>query len=164
MQYRLMKNLLPAGTVAAAALLTACATAKPVPDSERDTAGTYDAVWRVSILDATTTRQPFGNWIMNCEDMAWEFNVQVNGGVMKTVLDDTEHTANVDTEGNFMMVIPTPHTSSANPSAAGSIQRGAITLFVSGDLDGESPSGNYRAGIEEFANNGCRTKVAFERL
>ena len=139
----------------------ACATSAVVPDSERDTSGQFDGNWLVSVLDTPNTQQAFSNWILNCEDMAWEFPVVIENGQMTTNLDGIVSTANVDGEGNFLLVAPTGSQTSESAGSAASIKRGEVTLFVSGNLTGDQPAGDYRAGVKEFANNGCRTKARF---
>lgn len=152
------------GATAAFILLSGCVTASnPVPDNQRNTSGKFDAIWLIDVLDTPNTRQRFGNWVIPCDDMAWTLRVQVTDGVMRTVLDGTEHRANVDDSGRFELVVPTEFKVSESVQSAQTIQRGQITLFISGNLSGDAPSGTYRQGIEEFANNGCRTKAKFTR-
>lgn len=70
-------SLLIASSMVLPALLNACATSSGVvPDSERDTSGKFDGAWIIEVLETANTQQTFGNWILNCEDMAWEFASQ----------------------------------------------------------------------------------------
>ncbi len=147
--------------LAAGFVISACATSGLVPDSERDTSGAYDGQWLVEVLDTPNTRQTFGRWILNCEGMAWQFPVVVSNGEISATIDGILSTANVDSDGNFLLVAATVAASSEKAGSAASIQQGEITLFISGDLDGEQPSGTFRSGVKQFANNGCRTKARF---
>ncbi len=64
--------------MALAAFLAGC-TAKHIDPADRDTSGTYDGVWVVSVDSPKAARVPMpGNIIMHCDWEPYEFNLTVN--------------------------------------------------------------------------------------
>ncbi len=145
--------------------LQGCASTvlRQVSESDKDQTGQYDGNWKGTIKSTASTQSLGGNWTMSCADRAGTSlgTFSVNGGVA-TIGESQLITAFVNQSGKFRFEIPIAEVAAASGTSDATISNGKMTILLYGSL--ENGTGKYTQGIAEFANNGCTSKVAYERV
>lgn len=140
--------------------LTACTDTvrQPLTESERDIRGVYDGRWIAHVSKPAKT-QHVAQWVFTCPGEAYDLPFIVRGGRLQ--LADGETWVNRD--GKFRLEVPSDRKLKESAGSGDSISRGQVTIILQGSLAGNSPSGYITAGVEQFGNNGCSSKVRYER-
>jgi len=150
--------------LAAILVLSGCANtvSREVADNNRDTSGRYDGTWMVVILPAASI-QTIEQWRFQCDGMEGQFPVDVRDGKLFAAKDgDGFHQTNVSRKGKFRLNMPTADMFQESARSSASIYASDVTYIVQGSLAGKQPSGYLTAGVAQFGNNGCTTKLQFE--
>ncbi|MEM7258951.1 MAG: hypothetical protein AAF404_16360 [Pseudomonadota bacterium] len=166
MQTTKTKSFLTA-VILGTALLNGCSSVvvKPVSESNKNTSGTYDGRWVATITNTAGTQYGPGNWQFTCADQTGKRVgiVSVADGKAQLSWDeDGKNSTYVGDNGKFRFEVSTGVVAAAGGTSDSSIGNGAMTLLIYGSL--QSGKGNYTAGIAEFGNAGCTSKVKFTRM
>ena len=144
-------------------LIQGCASGivRPVAETDEDPAGSFDGIWQVVINKAPGIQYGPGNWTLNCNGAESEMRLAVQDSVIRMGFESRYHDAYVNQSGKFRFEIPLLQTAEASGTSDGSLDRGDMTLIVSGSL--QEGSGFLTWGIAEFANNGCTSRLDTSR-
>lgn len=140
-------------------LLVACASTKPVPETERDTSGAYDGVWSGFVAAPTATRVTLpGNWYMRCDWQPFEFSLQVTDGMVQVA--DLVDLTPISTDGRFRLDVIISAAGMDQGVMAGN---GKFVDRFAGRLQVDTGSGSYLRYISSIGVHGCSTRIHFER-
>ncbi len=146
-------------------VLQGCASTvlKQVSESNRDETGQYDGNWKGTIKSTASKQSLGGNWTLTCGDRAGTNLgiISVVDGVA-TIGKRNISTAFVNQSGKFRFEIPIEEVAAASGTSDATISNGKMTILMYGSL--ESGTGKYTLGIAQFGNNGCSSKVVYERV
>ncbi len=146
--------------------LQGCASTvlKPVAESNRDVAGSFNGSYQGIVTNTALVQQAQGNWQFNCHDITGK-NVgviSVVDGIATLGEEEGTPTAFVSKNGKFRFEIPLQEVAAAAGTSDATISNGNITIILYGSLDKGAGSMTY--GIAEFANNGCTSKVEYKKI
>ena len=138
---------------------------RPVSESSKDAAGTFNGQWSARVVSTATSQHGPGGWTLTCPDRAGTdlgiISVE-NGTASVAAGKDNKMSTYVSDSGRFRFEIPTGVVMAASGTSDSSLSNGDITLIMHGSLS--SGKGLYTVGIAEFSNSGCTSKVAFSKL
>lgn len=141
--------------------IAACAGGEVKPD-DRDKTGSFDGAYKAKI--ATTPAQfRVQNWRITCWDMAGDMNVNVKDGTARVGWNGYTWTGHVSKNGTFKIVAPARTKASTKTSNKGSLRK-EMNYVVSGNLRDNKMTGRLTHGYQEFANQGCNSKVSFDKV
>lgn len=151
------------GLSIALVLLSGCA-AKAVSDANRDTTGSFDGEWQV-LGQKSPAIQHINNWQFHCNSEPFEFRIRVAKGkaYFGGVSGSGQKITNVGKDGEFTFIVPLDTKAKESGSSARSITNGNRRVFFKGNLSNNSLKGSYTVGVQQFAWQGCRSKVKFEK-
>lgn len=145
------------------ATITGCASTafRPVSEENKSQSNSFDGQWMVTIQKAAGTQYGPGNWAYNCSGEPGEFPLSVQDSVIEMSFRNQLHDTYVDDAGKFRLEIPLDSKASAQGVSDSSLDRGEMTLIVTGSL--AKQQGLLVWGIAEFANDGCKSKLTMAR-
>ncbi len=138
--------------------LSACGS-KDVKESDRNQDGTYDGNWAGEI-GRTPDQVLIENWRVSCWNMAGDLRLNVNDGKARLLWRGFNQTGFVGDKGNFRILISYKDSLKSNSANVSSLTKG-LNFIVEGSL--AKQSGSLTLGYEDFANQGCRSKVKFSK-
>jgi len=145
-------------------LLQACATTviRPIGESQKDQSGAFDGTWLMEAKKSAGIQYGPGNWQFNCTHQTGELGVLFvsEGSASMTIAGKAARTF-VNQSGQFRFEVPISTTAQTTSTSDSSIDRNKMTLIIAGSL--EQGAGFLTRGIEQFANNGCTTKLGYRR-
>ena len=152
---------------AGALYLAGCAGTliRPVAEEDKDPTFQYDGVYKATI-DHPGGGQQIDQWTFNCAPRKTEFQFAVRESVvdMGTSEDGTQNIGYVNKDGKFRVPIATDAEIRAAGNSDSSIDAGAITIILQGQLTQPGPFGFYVDGVKQFNNRGCTYRMDFEKL
>ncbi len=140
-----------------------CAT-KPVTESMRDVAGTYDGVWKT--VDMNTIRTQYtGLWTFNCSGSSEEFAIMIENSVVRLFGDTTDSTqfTYIDDKGHFLLKIPSTQRATASEKSD-VLFNSKVTTSIEANLSEENPTGSLVIGIARANNRGCKTTFSLNKI
>ena len=153
------KKLLLVSSVLSLLLLGGCAT-RHIDPADRDTTGTYDGGWILSVSapKADRVRMP-GRMVMHCEWEPYEFRVNIKDGQVQ--LSGLEQEAVVATSGKFRFDRSAGSVRMMNGVLSGNDNK--IIGIYTGDLSGEEPKGEFVQHIASLGGYACRANTSLRR-
>jgi len=141
-------------------LFTGCA-AKAVSEDDRNKDGSYDGRW-LGTIKRTPNAVLIEQWKITCGNMAGELYVDVKNGEAKLDWNSLKHSTFVSEKGRFKFVVPYMEKLDNNPNNVGTLNHG-INVILEGSLATRKLAGKLTMAYEDFANQGCTSKVVFEK-
>lgn len=153
------KKLLLVGSVSCLLLTGGCATGHIDP-ADRDTTGTYDGGWILSVSapKADRVRMP-GRMVMHCDWEPYEFRVNIKDGQVQ--LAGLEREAVVAANGKFRFDRSAGSVRMMNGVISGSDNK--IVGIYSGDFSGAEPKGEFVQNIASLGGHACRANMILRR-
>lgn len=102
---------------------------------------------------------------MSCaaQDFSFQFSVRESVIDMGKDFSGVQQTGYVDTNGRFRVPIPTNQEMKASGRSDLTLDQGAITVILQGELQGDEPFGYYVQGVKQFNNRGCSYRMNFTK-
>lgn len=144
-------------------LLTSCAASvrSQIKQEDKDPSGQYDGEWQANVLKSPGIQYGPGNWQFSCSGKPQQFSFGIQDSQAAVNYQKVSHKAYVNKDGKFRFEIPMNINAEASGHSDSSINRGAMTMIIVGEL--KSNAGRITYGIEEFGNQGCSAKIKFAK-
>jgi len=151
--------------IASACILQSCLPAGflPISEENKDSSGRFDGQWEaVGISTATTQR--VGIWRLTCSDKKDKTYgpIRVSDGRASTTIGGREGTGFIDSTGSFRLEVPVAVEARAAGNSDSTLNNGAVTIILNGSLADQT--GLLTFGVADFANAGCATSVAYNKI
>ncbi len=160
-----LKHFLVAISISTA--LTGCAgvVSKPVLEANKDPSFQYDGIYKASIKQGTKI-QRIQTWQVSCpaQEFSFQFSVKESVIDMGKVFSEEQQTGYVDTNGRFRVLIPTNREMKASGRSDSTLDQGAITVVIQGELQDDEPIGYYVQGVKQFNNRGCSYRINLAKI
>lgn len=147
-------------TCVVAVAIVGCAS-QPIKEEDRNRDGTYDGNW-IGTIARTPSKVNIENWIIRCWDMTGKLNVRVHDGKANMTWLRFNGSSYVSDDGKFSVIVPYREVLKSNPGNVHNLRHG-MNVLLSGRLSDDGASGRLTMGYEDFANQGCSSKVAFAK-
>ncbi|MBX2883050.1 MAG: hypothetical protein KTR32_24065 [Granulosicoccus sp.] len=154
-----LKKFITTALLSSLAFVGGC-TAKHIDPADRDTTGSYDGVWVVSVDAPKADRVPMpGNVVMHCSWEPYEFNLKVDEG--RLLLEGYTRESVVSTEGNFRFDWDAGSVRMQSGVISGSANE--IVGIYAGNLAGQEPGGKFTQYVASLGGNTCSADMSIRR-
>jgi len=135
--------------------------AMSVKEENRNADGRYDGSWNGAI-GSTPSQVLIENWKINCWDMSGSMRLKIRDGRVQAIWRNNSGSSYINDEGKFRIVIPRNTRPKYNSANLGSLVKNK-NYIITGALAQNSATGRLTSGYEDFANQGCSSKIKYTK-
>jgi len=143
-----------------AIMLSGC-MARTVQEKDRNTDGSYDGNW-TGTIGRTPSQVLIENWRISCWDMAGSLRLRINDGQVLAIWRSHNGSSYINDKGKFRIVIPRNVKPKHNSANVGSLIKNK-NYIITGSLSQNKATGRLTSGYEDFANQGCSSKINYTK-